>query len=365
MGSGIAPEFVLDPAPSPVPANERACMLAEPGFGRHFTDHMAVAEWDAESGWAHQRVTALAPFSLHPAAAVLHYAQEIFEGLKAYRHADGSIWLFRPYENARRFAASAQRLALPVLGEDAFVESVAALVRADNAWVPSSDSGNSLYLRPFMFAAESFLGVRPARGVTYAVIATPAGSYFSAAGDGAALWVSTAFTRAAAGGTGAAKCGGNYAGGLAAQLEAQANGCDQVLYLTPTDSRLIEEAGTMNVFAVTADGVLLTPELGSILAGVTRDTVLRLAAEHGLRGVERGIGLEELLARCGDGSITEVFAAGTAAVITPVRRLDGDGFSVTVGTGRPGPVADALRRHILDVQFGRRADDHGWLYRVS
>ncbi len=365
MSNVTGPAFDLLGAPSRVPEEERRRMLSDPGFGRYFTDHMAVADWEADSGWQNHRLTGLAPFSVHPAAAVLHYAQEIFEGLKAYRHADDSIWLFRPLENARRFARSAQRLALPVLDEDAFMASVAAVVRADRDWVPENDSGQSLYLRPFMFASEAFLGVRPARTVTYAVIATPAGSYFApTAADGVALWVSTTYTRAAQGGTGSAKCGGNYAGGLAAQLEARENGCDQVLFLTPSEPRLVEEVGTMNILAVTSDRELLTPELGSILAGITRDTVLDLAAEHGLKAVERPVGVDELLARCGDGSITEVFAAGTAAVITPVSGLHGDGYSVTVGSGHRGPVADRLCQHILDVQYGRRPDTHGWMYRV-
>jgi branched-chain amino acid aminotransferase len=351
--------------PSRVPEAERQSMLRDPGFGRYFTDHMAVAEWEAGTGWQNHRLTALAPFSLHPAAAVLHYAQEIFEGLKAYRRADDSIWLFRPRANARRFVHSAQRLALPVLDEDAFVASVEAVVLADQEWVPEYESGNSLYLRPFMFAAEAFLGVRGARTVTYAVIATPAGSYFAPdAADGVKLWVSTTYARAARGGTGSAKCGGNYASGLAAQLEARENDCDQVLYLTPSEPRLIEEVGTMNILAVTSDRELLTPELGSILAGITRDTVLDLAAEHGLKAVERPIGLDELITRCGEGSITEVFSSGTAAVITPVSEMHGKDFSVTVGNGHRGPVADRLCQHILDVQFGRRPDSHGWMHRV-
>ena len=365
MSNVTGPEFDLVGAPSRVPEEERRRILADPGFGRYFSDHMAVADWAADTGWHSHRLTALAPFPIHPAAAVLHYAQEIFEGLKAYRHADDSVWLFRPRENARRFAHSARRLALPVLDEDVFVASVEALVRADRDWVPESGTGKSLYLRPFMFGSEVFLGVRPARSVIYAVIATPAGSYFApAAADGVSLWVSTTYTRAAVGGTGSAKCGGNYAGGLAAQLEARENGCDQVLYLTPSEPRLVEEVGTMNILAVTADRELLTPELGSILPGITRDTVLDLAAEHGLKAVERQVGIDELLGRCRDGSITEVFAAGTAAVITPVSALHGEGYSITVGTGRRGPVAEELDQHILDVQFGRRPDDHGWMHRV-
>ena len=310
------------------------------------------------------RSSALEPYSLHPAAAVLHYAQEIFEGLKATRHADGSIWLFRPELNARRFVNSARRLALPVLEEELFLDSIVALVRADQDWVPPHDGERSLYLRPYMFGSEAFLGVRPAAQVSYGVIASPAGSYFSSGVSGVTLWVSEHFTRAATGGTGAAKCGGNYAGSLAAQVEAQQHGCEQVLYLSGDDDRYLEESGTMNLFLVTADGELVTPGLGTILEGVTRDSVLELADEHDLKPVERQVSLADLRAGCDDGSITEMFAAGTAAVITPIVGFKGDGYAHTVGDGQPGSVTLAIRTHLLDVQFGRVPDTRNWLHPV-
>ena len=358
-------EFSVEQSTNPLPAEQRAAIIAEPGFGKYFTDHMSVANWTVADGWTGHRVVPLAPFTMHPSAAVLHYGQEIFEGIKAYRHADGSIWLFRPETNARRFAGSARRLALPELDTETFLASLVELVKADADWVPEYVEGaeRSLYLRPFMFGSEPFLGVRPAAEVTYAVIAGPAGSYFTSGVTGVNLWVTSTYTRAAPGGTGAAKCGGNYAAGLAAQIEAQEHGCDQALYLD-IDHEWLEESGTMNLCLVTGDGELLTPGLGTILEGVTRSSVLALAAEHGLTPVERRISIEELRTRAEDGSINEVFAAGTAAVITPVVGFRGDGYEVTVGNGEPGKHTVAIREHLIDIQFGRVPDTRGWLYPV-
>jgi len=357
-------EFRVTRSARPLPEQQRAEILADPGFGRFFTDHMASATWTPDADWHDLEVKAVEPYSLHPATAVLHYAQEIFEGLKATRHPDGSIWLFRPELNARRFANSARRLALPVLAEEAFVDSIAALVRTDQDWVPPHDGERSLYLRPYMFGSEAFLGVRSAARVSYGVIASPAGPYFSSTTGGVTLWVSEHFTRAAPGGTGAAKCGGNYAAGLAAQVEAQQHGCEQVLYLSPDDDRYLEESGTMNLFLVTADRELVTPGLGTILEGVTRDSVLELADEHDLKPVERRVTLADLRGGCDDGSITEMFAAGTAAVITPILGFKGEGYAHTVGDGSPGEVTTAIRKHVLDVQFGRIPDSRNWLHHV-
>ncbi|WP_431038764.1 branched-chain-amino-acid transaminase [Streptomyces sp. P6-2-1] len=389
-------DFPLARTTEPVPAAERRAILADPGFGRWFTDHMAVAAWDTAQGWHDGGIRPLAPFTLHPGAAVLHYGQEIFEGLKAYRHADGSVWLFRPGDNARRFARSARRLALPELPEADFLRAVEELVRADATWVPDADGGGgagdestggagtggtgtggagtggggsgsgeqSLYLRPFLIATEPFLGVRPSAQALFRVLASPAGPYFPSGVTGVTLWVTETYARAAIGGTGAAKCGGNYAGSLAAQAEARENGCEQVLYLDSAGHGTIEESGTMNLCLVTRDGELLTPALGTILEGVTRDTLLALAPELGLRAVERAIPLAELRAGAEDGTVTEVFAAGTAAVLTPVTGFKGTGYAFTVGDGTPGPTTLALRRTVLDLQYGRTEDRHGWLHRV-
>jgi len=355
--------FPLHPTTRPTPAPDRNAILADPGFGTHFTDHMASATWTPDAGWHGHRIGPVTPYTLHPGAAVLHYAQEVFEGLKAYRHADGSVWLFRPELNAARFARSARRLSLPEVSEAEFLASVEELVRADEVWVPAFGGEQSLYLRPFMFASETFLGVRPAHRVEYSVIACPAGMYFSS-GSGVTLWISTTFTRAAAGGTGEAKCGGNYAASLAAQTEAHEHGCDQVLYVDGVEHEWLEESGTMNVCLVTSDGELVTPPLGTILEGVTRDSVLALAGEHGLTAVQRPVSVTELRERCADGSVTEVFAAGTAAVITPIVGFKGADLDVRVGGGAAGKTTLALREHILDLQYGRVADTRGWLRRV-
>ncbi|MFE9330976.1 branched-chain amino acid aminotransferase [Streptomyces sp. NPDC006925] len=365
----MSAEFAVVRSERPVGEDARASILAAPGFGRYFTDHMASATWSAEAGWTGHRVSPLEPFRLHPSAAVLHYAQEIFEGLKAYRHGDGSVWLFRPEANARRFARSARRLALPVLPEEDFVAGVTALVRTDEPWVPAPAGEESLYVRPFMFASEAFLGVRPAARAEYAVIASPAGPYFASGVTGVTLWVSTTYSRAAEGGTGAAKCGGNYAGSLVAQQEAAEHGCDQVLYLDSAGRGNLEESGTMNLFLVTSDGRLVTPELGTILEGVTRDSLMALADQHGLTVVERSVGVGELRAGISDGTFVEAFAAGTAAVVTPITGFKGEdseggGYALTVGGGTPGRKTLQLREHVLDIQYGRAGDAHGWLHRV-
>ena len=267
--------FTVEPRENRVSDAERDAVLEAPGFGTHFTDHMVTIEWDEGTGWHDARVRPYGPFEMDPAAAVLHYGQEIFEGLKAFRHEDGSVWSFRPEGNAARMARSSERLALPVLPEADFIESIRSLVTIDQSWVPAFGTGEtSLYLRPFMFASEAFLGVRPARHVTYAVIASPAGAYFSRGVSPVKLWLSTNFARAGAGGTGAAKCGGNYASSLAGQLEGIAHGCDQAVFLDSSTHTYIEELGGMNLFLVYSDGRIVTPELtGSILEGVTRGSI--------------------------------------------------------------------------------------------
>ena len=361
--------FELRPNPNPRTDAEREAILADPGFGLHFTDHMAVATWTAADGWHDSAIVPYGPFSLDPATAVLHYAQEIFEGLKAYGHADGSVWLFRPDQNAARMARSAKRLALPVLDADDFLASIDALVAADARWVPSpagtTDREQSLYLRPFMFASEAFLGVRSAKRVTYCCIAGPAGPYFASGVRPVKIWISTTYTRAAPGGTGAAKCGGNYAASLIAQQEAADQGCDQVMFADAAEHRWVEELGGMNVYVVTTEQELITPELsGSILEGVTRDSILTLAKEFGLTPVERRIGVQELLEGIETELVSEVFACGTAAVITPIGELRTEDGSHVVSGGETGETTAALRKNLLDIQYGRADDTHGWLRRI-
>ena len=340
-----------------------AAVHAAPGFGTHFTDHMIVVDWTRDQGWHDARVQPYGPFLVDPASAVLHYAQEIFEGLKAYRHADGSVWLFRPEKNAERFARSAQRLALPELPVEDFVASIETLVRIDERWVPSG-AEQSLYLRPFMIANENFLGVRAAERVLYSLIASPVGSYFKGGVTPVDIWVSTDYTRAAPGGTGAAKCGGNYAASLLPQQEAYAQGCSQVLFLDGREQKWIEELGGMNMFVITSDGRLVTPELsGSILEGVTRDSILEVGSELGLQPEERRLSLEELDEGVSTGRITEVFACGTAAVLTPINSFRSASMDLVV-PGAPGHYTMEIRRQLLDIQSGRRDDTHGWMRRV-
>lgn len=335
---------------------------ADPGFGQYFTDHMAVADWDEANGWRNDRIVDFAPFNLDPACAVYHYAQEIFEGLKAYKRADGSIWLFRPRSNAIRFMNSARRLALPELPEADFVTSVANLVKLDARWTPSADE-QSLYIRPFMFASESFVGIRPSKQVIYCCIASPVGAYFSTGVEPVDIWITKQYSRVATGGTGAAKCGGNYAASLLPQEVAYQNGCSQVLYLDAASRSQVEELGGMNFMMVTADGELVTPELnGNILPGVTRDSLLALAPDVNLTPVERPITLAEVIDGLASGAVREVFACGTAAVITPIGNLrDENGDHKTPADHQ---VTLELRRRLLDIQYGRADDRFGWTQKV-
>jgi branched-chain amino acid aminotransferase len=362
--SGTVLEFVpVDRRPTD--EARRAAILADPGFGRHFTDHMVTARWTHDQGWGDGRLEPYGPLVLDPAAAILHYGQEVFEGLKAFRHPDGSVWAFRPEANAARLNRSARRLALPELPADAMLRSLEVLVQADRQWCPSG-AEQSLYLRPFMFATEAFLGVRPAHEVRYVLIASPAGSYFSGGVRPVSIWLTTEFARAAPGGTGSAKCGGNYAAGLAAQIEAAEHGCEQVCFVDAVERRWVEELGGMNVFLVHADGRLSTPALtGTILEGVTRSSVIELAKDLGHDVDERRIGVDEWRRGTRDGSITEAFACGTAAVITPLGRLVWEGDEVVHGDGTPGPVTMALRSALRDIQYGHAPDSRGWLRRLA
>jgi branched-chain amino acid aminotransferase len=363
IGSTQRLEFSTTISQDPVPAQCRAEILAKPGFGLSFTDHMVTAMWTPDAGWYDAGVRPYANLSLDPATAVLHYAQAIFEGLKAYRHPDGSVWAFRPQANGARFARSARRMALPELPVDAFVRAIESLVRVDADWVPAGGE-KSLYLRPFMFASEVFLGVRPAKEVTFCLIASPVGPYFASGVQPIKIWLSADYTRAAPGGTGAAKCAGNYGASLIAQQEAFAHGCDQVCFLDAVERRWVEELGGMNLYFVHADGSIVTPELtGTILEGVTRSSILDLAGELGHKVEERRISIDEWRDGVGSGEITEVFACGTAAVITPLGRLAWNGGELPMGESA-GPVTLSLRETLLDLQYGRAEDTHGWLQRI-
>lgn len=362
-------EFSQELSAHPKPAEERAAILANPGFGDYFTDHTAVIDYKVnESGtgvWQNARIEPYGPIAMDPAAAVLHYGQEIFEGLKAYRHADGSVWSFRPEANAARMNLSARRLALPELPEELFLESLRRLVSVDADWIPEGD-GAALYLRPFMIATEAFLGVRPSREVSYRVIASPAGNYFGGELKPVSIWLSTKYARAGRGGTGEAKCGGNYAASLIAQMEGEAHGCKQVLFLDEFNDNAVEELGGMNVFFVFKDGSLVTPALsGTILHGITRSSVLQLGRDRGMNVQERKITLDEWRDGVASGDITEVFACGTAAVITPVGELKTETESIGSADAVAGPVTLSIREQLLGVQTGTVEDTHGWLTRLA
>ena len=358
-------KFAFDPNLAPVAANERAALLADPGFGRVFTDHMALIRYNEAQGWHDAQITARKPLVLDPATAVLHYAQEIFEGMKAYKLADGSMALFRPDANAARFRASAQRMAMAELPEDMFIESVKALVRADADWFPYVDGG-SIYLRPFMIASEVFLGVKPSAEYLYLVIASPAGNYFKAGVPAISLWVSQEYTRAAPGGTGAAKCGGNYATSLVAQAQAIKMGYDQVVYLDAAERRWVEELGGMNLFFVFEDGSLQTPPLGgTILPGITREALITLARDEGLTVREEPYAIDQWRADALSGRLTESFACGTAAVVTPVGSVTSSEGKFTIGAGGPGQTTQRLRDRLVGIQRGTAADPYGWVQRID
>ena len=361
--------FSRFPSSRPATDGQRAEVLANPGFGKFFTDHMATVRYSAERGWHDAQVEAYRSLELDPATTVLHYAQAIFEGLKAYQQPDGSVAAFRPEANARRFQRSAQRLAMPELPEQVFLDSLRELVAIDRQWVPEAGE-SSLYLRPFMISTEVSLGVnRPASEYLYALIASPAGSYFAGGIKPVTVWLSHEYVRAAPGGTGAAKFAGNYAASFAAQAEAVENGCDQVVWLDAVERRAVEEMGGMNLFFVLGSGPgarLVTPELsGSLLPGVTRSSLLELGADLGLQVEQRRITTDEWEKKARSGELTEVFACGTAAVITPVGHVKYQEGEFTIADGEPGPVTMRLRERLTKIQQGAEPDEHGWMTKLA
>ncbi|GIH92457.1 branched-chain-amino-acid aminotransferase [Planobispora siamensis] len=344
-------------------AAEREQVLASPGFGQVFTDHMISIDYTEGRGWHDARLMPYGPLLLDPSTSVFHYAQELFEGLKAYRQESGSIVSFRPQANAARFNTSARRMAMPELPEETFVESLELLVQTDRDWVPTTP-GHSLYLRPFMIATQSALGVNyPSQTYKYMVIASPAAAYFGAS-QAVSVWLSTEYTRAAPGGTGFAKCGGNYAAAFVAQRQAVEQGCDQVVWLDAFEHRYVEEMGGMNLFFVYGDR-LLTPALtGTLLPGITRDSILTLAGDLGLKAEEGRLSIEEWQEGCESGELTEVFACGTAAVVTPVGSVKGADRAWSVGDGTPGEVTMRIREELTGIQYGTRPDPHGWVHKI-
>lgn len=357
-------DFLIEKSDSPTPVEEREAKLENPGFGTLFTDHMVLIKYAEGHGWHDARLQKREPIAMDPASSVLHYAQEIFEGMKAYRLADGTTALFRPEENARRFQASARRMAMPELPVSTFMKSIELLVDVERDWFPPVEGG-SLYLRPFMFASEVFLGVRPAKEYLYMVIASPAGAYFKSGASAVSIWVSSDYSRAATGGTGAAKCGGNYAASLVAQAEAIERDCDQVVFLDAAEHRWVEELGGMNVFFVMDDGRLITPPLsGTILPGITRESIMMLAREEGLTVEESPYAIDQWEADAKSGKLIESFACGTAAVVTPIGTVKSEQGDFTIGSGGPGQLTGKLRARLVDIQRGLVEDKHGWVKRL-
>lgn len=358
----LAGRFPVTPHPAPADEAQRAQALSDLHFGKIFTDHMAHARWTRTDGWGAHEIRAYGDLTLSPAAAVLHYGQEVFEGIKAYRHDDGSVWTFRPRYNAARLNLSSRRMALPELPEEDFVASLVDLVRTDLAWVPSGE-GESLYLRPFTFASEAFLGVRAAELVDYYLIASPSGAYFTNGLQPVSIWVTQDYHRAGRGGTGAAKTGGNYASSLLPQSLAAQQGCDQVCFLDDVTGTNLEELGGMNLMVVDADGTVRTPQLtGTILEGSTRSAILRLLLDAGRTVVETTISLDGLLEGIATGRVREVFACGTAAVVVPLGRLRGEGFDVTI---EGAEVTHEIHDRLTGIQYGRLPDPYGWMYRLA
>jgi branched-chain amino acid aminotransferase len=356
--------FNVAPAARRTSELERERILANPGFGRVFSEHVASATWNRERGWHDGAIRPYAPIQLDPGTLVLHYAQAVFEGLKAFRQRDGGIAVFRPDAHAARFRRSARRLALPELPEITFIEAIELVLGLDRDWVPSAPE-HSMYLRPFMFATEVTLSVHPSDRVEFLLIASPSGSYFPSGVKPVTVWLSEDFSRAAPGGTGEAKTGGNYAGSLLAQAQAAEQGCDQVVWLDATEHRWVEEMGGMNLFFVFGTGAkarLLTPALtGTLLPGITRDALLTLGRDLGYEVAEGRLSVDQWRAGSADGSLTEVFACGTAAVITPVGAVKSAHGSWVIGDGRPGPISMRLRQSLVDIQRGAAPDPHEWM----
>jgi branched-chain amino acid aminotransferase len=353
--------------PNAKDAATRDALVAEGGFGKYYTDHMVMCEWSEKDGWGEPHLMPYGPISLDPATAVFHYGQEIFEGMKAYRQPDGTIALFRPTANAQRFINSARRLALPEMPVELFMETVEALVAQDSGWVPSK-IGESLYIRPFMIATEVGLGVRPANKATYLLIATPAGAYFDPS-KAVSVWISTEYVRAVQGGTGEAKCGGNYAASLVAQKAAAKEGCDQVVWIDAKERKWVEEMGGMNLYFVKgkgADATVITPKLtGTLLPGITRDSILSVASDLGYKVDEVMLSVDDWRDGVTSGEITEIFACGTAAVVSPVGQAKSAMGTWVTGDGQPGTITMQIRNHLLGIQHGTIADKHNWMSAVK
>jgi branched-chain amino acid aminotransferase len=329
-------------------------------FGKQFTDRMFVMEYDAGKGWHSARIEPYGPFSLDPAALVLHYSQEIFEGLKAFRRQDGRIALFRPEENIKRFNRSARRMCMPEVDAAFFLKALKELVRLEADWVPRSE-GTSLYIRPTMIATEAVLGVKPAEKYLCYIILSPVGAYYKGGVNPVKIWISDEYVRVAPGGTGEAKTGGNYAASLFASREAAQKGFDQVLWLDAVHRKYVEEVGSMNICFLYDGKVVTSPLKGTILDGITRRSILALVKEMGLEIEERALTVDEILDGATNGRLEEAFGTGTAAVVSPVGQLTFRDRTVTLGGGEAGKLTLKLYETLTGIQYGRLPDTHGWV----
>ncbi|MGD7003193.1 branched-chain amino acid aminotransferase [Corynebacterium halotolerans] len=358
--------FAVNKNDTPTSPDRLKDILANPQFGKNFTDHMVTIDWTEEAGWHNAQVQPYAPLSMDPATTVFHYGQAIFEGLKAYRQPDGAIATFRPEQNAERMQRSARRMAMPELPVTDFIEAIRLLVDIDRAWVPAAGGEAALYIRPFMISTEVSLGVSPADAYRFIVIASPSGAYFTGGVKPVSVWLSEDYVRASPGGTGDAKFAGNYAASLLAQKQAAEKGCDQVVWLDAIERRYIEEMGGMNLFFVYGEGAdaeVITPALsGSLLPGITRDSLLQVARDLGYRTGERRISTTEWQADATSGAMTEAFACGTAAVITPVGSVLSNQGSFEVNGNEPGEITMRLRETLTGIQRGTVDDQHGWMH---
>lgn len=333
-------------------------------FGKILTDYMFVMDWTKEEGWHDQRIVPYAPMTIDPAAMVLHYAQETFEGLKAYRSKDGNIYLFRPEMNAKRFVNSNERMCMPKVEEKDFVEAIAELVKVEEAWIPTGE-GESLYIRPFMYANEVALGVNEANAYRFIIVLSPVGAYYPEGVSPVKIYVEDEYTRATVGGTGFVKCGGNYAGSLAGQVKAKKLGYSQVLWLDGVNRKYIEEVGSMNVMFLINDTVVTAPIEGTVLPGVTRDSILTLLKDWGYKVEERHLSIDELMEAGKDGLLKEAWGTGTAAVISPIGELFYKGEKVLVNDFKIGGLTQNLYDTLTAIQWGDMEDKYNWRYKVK
>lgn len=334
------------------------------GFGKYFTDYMFTMDWTSEKGWHDAKIQPYGPMCLDPATLVLHYAQETFEGLKAYKTKDGRILLFRPEMNARRFANSNIRLCMEVLPEDMFVEAIERIVEFEKDWIPTAE-GTSLYIRPFMFATEAAVGVHPSSAYKFVIILSPVGAYYPEGVNPVKIYVEDEFVRATKGGTGFTKCGGNYAASIAAQVKAEKLGYTQVLWLDGVERRYVEEVGTMNVMFKIDGKIVTAPCDGTVLPGVTRDSIIQLLKAWGYEVEERHLAIDELMEAGKNGKLEEAFGTGTAAVISPVGELNYKGDITVINDFKTGELTQKLYDTLTGIQWGDVEDTFGWTREVK